>query len=80
MCYRAKNPKDLYKENRERYIEIDGSCRFNYDHQLRIYDEKRKLVYCRRCDIIYYNPQGSIRKIEIEEDQEILWFTSKLQR
>lgn len=72
MCNKPINPKDIKKENSERYIEIDGSCRNNYDHQLRIYDEERKLVYCKKCDIIYYNPQGFIRKIDIKEDQGIL--------
>lgn len=71
MCYRPKNPKDMIKENFYK-IEIDGCCPFNSNHQLRVFDEKRKLVYCRRCDIIFYYPQGSIRNIDINEDQEIL--------
>lgn len=72
MCYRPRNPKDVYKENEENFIEIAGSCRFNYSHQLKVFDEERDLVYCSKCDIIYYYPQNSIRNINIKEDQGIL--------
>ena len=75
MCHRPRNSKDLYienKENEENFIEIDGSCRNNYNHQLKVYDETKDLVYCRRCDIIYYYPQSSIKNINIKEDRGIL--------